>query len=441
MAFKNHYNLTLGCYLLGVVLSAVGSGVAFVLDCEVYYLLLLLLLLAYFVYKTFRLIDKTNEQFAYFVRAVENNDTSLLFPSKSGNASMDKFYQSMNRLNRHLNKVKVDSQIREKYFGQILAQIDVGVMLYTREGIVWEVNAAALRLFRLPVLTHLRQLDRVCDGLMQQLLQLPDGGKQLLSIPVGGSVVQVVIHFSSVSLQNRSFVLMTLQDIRGELERKEIDAWVKLIRVLNHEITNSLTPVASLSESLHSMWKDDGAGKDPLLVDTTLRGLSVIEERSRSLVSFVNSYRMLTKLPELHLDKIEIGSFLDRLSILASQFRSPQVSISVDLPATSFSFIADESMLMQVMLNLIKNGVEAIDHNGFVRVGACLRSEKVRFTVEDSGRGIPESIYEEVFVPFFTTKSQGSGIGLSHSQQIVRAHGGGISFTSSSEGTCFFVDL
>lgn len=442
MASSKHYNLQVFIHVGAVVATAVAVGASMSLQWGIGILVVLLLILILSVIKLCRFLGMINDQVFYFVRAVENNDTGILFPSKVGNVTVDKLYDALNRLNRHLHKVKVDSQLQEKYFGQILSQVDVGVMLYRHDGIVREANAAVLRLFKLPVLTHLRQLDRVCEGLSQQLLQQPENGKRLLSIPIGESVVQVVAHSTSVDLKGESFVLMTLQDIRGELERKEIDAWVNLIRVLNHEITNSLTPVASLSESLHSLWQKEGRQPNQQLVESTLNGLNVIEERSRSLVGFVSSYRMLTKLPELHLNSIAIGDFMDRISILASQFRSSHISVVVDPPTTNFSFMADESMLVQVMLNLVKNGVEALGNSvGIVRIGVSFNESRVRLIVEDSGCGIPHEIADEVFIPFFTTKAQGSGIGLSHSQQIIRAHGGSINFNSVLGCTRFTVDL
>ncbi|WP_320054082.1 ATP-binding protein [uncultured Acetobacteroides sp.] len=441
MGYSRRYNWQVLAHVGGVVAAAAAVGASFGLRWSLPAGVVCVLLLLWSVVRLYRFLGMIHEQVFYFVRAVENDDTSILFPSKVGNVTLDKLYDALNRLNRHLHQVKVDGQLQEKYFGHILSQVDVGVILFRRDGVVREANAAALRLFKLPVLTHLRQLDRVCDGLTQQLMQQPDVGKRLLSIPIAESVVQVVAHSSAVDLQGESFVLMTLQDIRGELERKEIDAWAKLIRVLNHEITNSLTPVASLSESLLSLWNQELVSPDSQLVDSTLRGLSVIEERSRSLVSFVNSYRMLTKLPELHLSAVAVGDFMDRISILASQFRSNRISILVDPPATPFVFMVDEAMLIQVMLNLVKNGVEAIDGVGAVKIGASLHNDRVCLSVEDSGYGIPHEIADEVFIPFFTTKAQGSGIGLSHSQQIVRAHGGNISFTSMPGCTRFVVEL
>jgi len=441
----SRYNLSCALRVGTVVLAGVALG-----GCVGWHLPMwisggCLLVLCWSTIRLFRFIGMINEQVFYFVRAVENNDTSLIFPSKVGNGTLEHLYKALNRLNQHLQKVKVDSQLQEKYFGHILSQVDVGVLVYSHEGFVKEVNAAALRLLRLKVFTHLNQLDRMSDGLVGQLRAIPANGKRLIAMPHADGAVQVVVQSTAIELKGQRYILLTLQDIRGELERKEIDAWVKIIRVLNHEIMNSLTPVTSLSQSLLSQWQQHGAqGALPnvQLVDSTLRGLDVIEERSRSLVEFVNSYRMLTKLPELQLRTIRVGDFLERISILVSPFRTARIAVVVEIPTELNTFKGDESMLVQVMLNLVKNGVEAIgDGVGKVHVYSSVTEGHVKLVVEDSGPGIPTELYEEIFVPFFTTKASGSGIGLSHSQQIVRAHGGRIGFQSAAGITQFFVEV
>lgn len=442
MSFSKNYNFQVLYYVGATTITSACTTIAIVLHWGIVPIVLLLLLLTLSIVKLCRFIQQINEQVFYFVKAVENNDTSILFPSKVGNPTVDKLYEALNRLNKHLNRVKVDSQLQEKYFEHILSQVEVGVILFSKKGIVRQANAAALRLFQIPVLTHLHQLDKVYNELSTQLLLLPESCKQLLSITIKEINVQIVLQKTPILISDTPFYLLTLQDIRGELERKEIEAWVKLIRVLNHEITNSLTPVTSLSESLYTSWKQNQEKPDQPLIETTIKGLNVIEERSRSLVSFVNSYRMLTKIPKLQPHEIAIEDFMSRISILASPYRSSTVSITVEPPTSTFKFVADESMLVQVMLNLIKNGIEAIgSKGGAIKINAYPQNGKVAITVEDNGAGIPQGIADEIFTPFFTTKDFGSGIGLSYSKQIIRAHKGCLNFTSTPGSTRFTVEI
>lgn len=442
MSFSKNYNFQVLYYVGATTITSACTSIAIVLHWGIVPIVLLLLLLILSIVKLCRFIQQINEQVFYFVKAVENNDTSILFPSKVGNPTVDKLYEALNRLNKHLNRVKVDSQLQEKYFEHILSQVEVGVILFSKKGIVRQTNTAALRLFQIPVLTHLHQLDKVYNELSTQLLLLPESSKQLLSITIKEVSVQIVLQKTPILISNTPFYLLTLQDIRGELERKEIEAWVKLIRVLNHEITNSLTPVTSLSESLYTSWKQNQEKPDQPLIETTIKGLNVIEERSRSLISFVNSYRMLTKIPKLQPHEIAIEDFMSRISILASPYRSSTVSITVEPPTSTFKFVADESMLVQVMLNLIKNGIEAIgSKGGAIKINAYPQNGKVAITVEDNGTGIPQGIADEIFTPFFTTKDFGSGIGLSYSKQIIRAHKGSLNFTSTPGNTRFTVEI
>jgi nitrogen fixation/metabolism regulation signal transduction histidine kinase len=261
--------------------------------------------------------------------------------------------------------------------------------------------------------------------------------------------LQLSVRCTILNLKEEEVKLITLQDIRGELERKELDSWVKLIKVLNHEIMNSLAPVTSIAQSLKEIWESKAMVTDSIHsgnveISRTINGLDVIVERGEALMRFVESYRLFTRMPELHRSEVSLQALFDRLSILVSPMKEQYgVSIRFVAPEPDFLVKLDEQVMVQVIINLVKNGAEAVtdNQNGLVEI-CCSKSvngEQTEITVSDNGPGIPSEIADEIFVPFFTTKNSGSGIGLSYSRQILRAHGGTINCYSKPGNTVFTV--
>jgi nitrogen fixation/metabolism regulation signal transduction histidine kinase len=397
-------------------------------------------------YQLVRFFNRTNEQISYFISAVKNDDTTLRFPIRTGNKVLNELHQSLNELNTILQETKIRGQIKERYFSEIIQNIGTGILVYNPKEFVLEVNPAALELFGLQTLTHLTQLDRVDTAFHEQLVALKNNSKQVLQLKRKNENVQLITRCSVINLREEEVFLLTLQDIKGELERKEIDSWVKLIRVLSHEIMNSLAPVTSIAQSLKKIWNEKIAANENGLsadgdVESTINGLDVIGERGEALIRFVQSYRMLTKVPVPQLNKVSICNLFDRLSILVSPMKEDYgVAIQFQYPEIDFETMMDEQMMVQVVINLVKNASESLSTtlNPTVTITSNqLQNNQTEILVSDNGPGIPDELLDEIFIPFFTTKEQGTGVGLSHSRQILRAHGGSISCTSVPGNTEF----
>jgi len=404
-------------------------------------------LILFIVFELIKFFNRTNEQISYFISAVKNDDTTLRFPIKTGSRVMNELHKSLNELNIVLQETKMKGQIKDRYFSEIIQNIGTGVLVYNPKEFVMEVNPAALEIFGLQNLTHLSQLQRVDPAFREQLVALKN--KQVLQLKRNNEVVQLITRSSTINLKEEDVFLVTLQDIKGELERKEIDSWIKLIRVLSHEIMNSLAPVTSIAQSLKKIWNEKIADDAELQlesekVQTTINGLDVIVERGDALINFVQSYRMLTRVPKPNLKSHMVFSLIDSMNILVSTFKSDTVAIQVNYPAADFEVIVDEQMLMQVVINLVKNSSEALRgvQNGLVEIFVEQNQEgKLQIQLFDNGPGVPAEICEEIFVPFFTTKEGGMGVGLSHSKQIARAHGGNIQYKTDKGRTEFCITL
>jgi signal transduction histidine kinase len=250
------------------------------------------------------------------------------------------------------------------------------------------------------------------------------------------------VHSQTIIIQNREIKIVTLQDIKSELDMHEMDSWQKLIRILNHEIMNSVAPITSLSSTLSGFYMSGGEQRSPdritpRIISDTIRGLNIIEDHGKGLIRFVESYRSLTQLPKPEFTRVNIKEFFERITILInSNFDTdcdndmlrPVITTSVKPDDTTL--LADDKLLAQVFINVIKNSMEAFDKNrkgNQISINAAKNPDgRIVLTVQDNGPGMDADTVEKIFVPFFTTKESGSGIGLSLSRQIIRIHNGNI---------------
>ena len=442
MGFK-HYNIALAVRLMLVIINAIGIGIC--IDFSLVLTIVLIFIEIFLIVNLISFFNRANRQIRFFIDAVKNSDTTLYFPEYSGNAIIDELHSSLNELNDVLQDLKIKNQIREQYFGEILKHITTGILVFNEKGFIANTNRAALQLLGIQVFTHISQLDKVDKFIKPALLNIPNKAQRLITYRRNNETVSLSIGCTIIRLKDENVKLITLHDIRSEMERQELDSWVKLIKVLNHEIMNSLVPVTSIAQSLKVIWEQSGDEKktDLQSINRTINGLDVIVERGEGLMRFVQNYRMFTKIPEVNLNDVDIQAMFDRLSILVSPLKE-EFGINIKFFPVDDNFFVriDEQMMTQVIINLVKNAAEATTgiENGKVDIYCrCNADNSTEISVCDNGNGINESILDEIFVPFFTTKHSGTGIGLSYSRQVLRAHGGSIGVRSKQGETVFIV--
>ena len=291
----------------------------------------------------------------------------------------------------------------------------------------------------LEVLTHVKQLSRISDNVEKAFIEAMPGQKQQVEYTTERGMVNLSMRVSGITVQDKPLRIIALNDINHELDEREIDSWIRLTRVLTHEMMNSLTPVTSLSETLLGL---PGAQQDEEL----RQGLETIHATGKGLVNFVMSYRKLTRLPSPDPTLFDVRPFLERMMKLAlHQHSYPNIRMILEEVKEDLMVFADESLLTQVMTNLLKNAVQAIGdtEEGEIRISAyCDDQDLVRIEVSNNGPKISPEVAGQMFVPFFTTKKEGSGIGLSLSKQIMRLQGGSIALLPyKNEWTTFVVVL
>lgn len=364
---------------------------------------------------------------SFMFDAVDNNDYAFHYATARHATEERIINESLNRILQILLQAKADAKEREKYYEMIMNSVNTGIVVINEKGFVLQQNSESLRLLGLPVFTHIRQFERIDEKLAERFTDLQPGEKYHLSFRNERGAVNLSIRVSETVLKGERVKLIAMNDIHGEMEDKEVDTWIRLTRVLTHEIMNSVTPITSISSTLLSRHDE--------MKEELRNGLELISDTGKGLISFVESYRRFTHIPTPQPTLFYVGRFIERMTQLASHHHASHIAIQTDIRPDDLILYADEDLIGQVVLNLLKNAIQAIgpDHpDGQIMVRAsCNSNESIVIEISNNGPTIPPEEAEHIFTPFFTTKEGGSGIGLSVARQIMRLSGGSISLKSN----------
>lgn len=353
------------------------------------------------------------------LEAIRNRDYSFRLPVAGFSGGERVLQDTLNSFGGLMSEQKQLMEQRERFYEQILSSVTSGIIVLDENMKVVQTNPAAARLLGLPVLSTLQQLDRYGTEVPHVFRTLGAGERCNIQFSTSKGEVQLLVRASVMQLGDRTVRILALNDIRNELDAKELDSWIKLTRVLTHEIMNSIAPISSLSETF--LKRSDVIGTP--LYD----GIRAIHETSTGLISFVDSYR---KFSSLQKPSPEPFYLLDLLHQVEGLTLVPEnIALTLQIEPAELMLYADPNLIRQVLINLIKNAVQAIGgHKGRIHVRAYSSADEHVFVyVSNDGPAIPEAEAEQIFVPFFTTRSEGSGIGLSLSRQIMKLSGGSIS--------------
>ena len=362
------------------------------MDYKLIIIIVLLLVAVVGYIGLYRHYRRNIKKVTFLFDAIDNGDFSFSFPTEKRFKEDKILHQSLNRIKLFLQHTREEQMDREKYYEQILNAVDTGILVVDSHDNILQHNQAALRLLDTDVLTHMNQVKG----------KLKDE--------------HLAKHETQAMLKDKHVRIIALSDVSHELSNQEVDSWIKLIRVLTHEIMNTITPVTSLSETLLTRVTEDKDLK---------QGLETIHKTGTELLAFVNNYRRFTHVPQPQPALFYVEPFLERMAMLCNL----EVEISVS-PKDLLAY-ADESLLSHVVTNLLKNAVEAFKEKrklSFIRLQAYANAqESIIIDVSNNAGLIPEDVASHIFIPFFTTKPEGSGIGLSLSRQIMRVSGGSLS--------------
>ncbi len=334
-----------------------------------------------------------------------------------------------------------------QFFKNIVQHVGIGILTFNKAGTIQTMNTTAKRLLRVDKVEKLDDLREVDSALVDSFLKLKTGGRELLRLKMGDETLYLSLYAIELTLRGEVMKLISMSNIQSELEEKEMEAWQNLVRVLTHEIMNSVTPISSLAGMVEEELDSKIKNSDFILKkeETEDMHLSVqtIGKRSAGLIKFVKEFRNLTHVPKPNLTEVLVKDLLDQMAMLhKKELADHGISSAVQAQTEALVVQADKTMIEQVLINLIKNAIQAFDGQSDKKIilSAHTNEGHVIISVKDNGSGIDADAIERIFVPFFTTKKTGSGIGLSLSRQIMRQHGGQITVKSKlGEGTEFLL--
>ena len=407
------------------------------------------LLAAYQVYSLIYFTEKTNRDISRFLLSIRYDDTSQAFTSEGLGSSFSELNEAFGRVVRKLQEARSDMEVHARYLNTIIQHLGIGLLVYKPDGAVILINNAAKKLLKVAGLSDVRNLKPASPELVNTLLNLKHGDKKLEKFHSEGETGYLSIFARTFLMREEKCILVSIQNIQAELEEKEMEAWQNLIKVLTHEIMNSITPISSMTATLLDMLgtgeKNGTSTGDPLCredIEEMSEALKTIHQRSQGLMNFVNSYRNMTLIPKPKFRLLSVSDFFRRVeNLMSHKMTDHGIAFRWSVEPETLELTADPDLMEQVMINLLLNAIRAVAgrRKPGIRLAAALSPEgKVIITVEDNGVGIVEEALENIFIPFFTTNKQGSGIGLSLSRQILRLHNATISAKSvTDQGATF----
>ena len=402
--------------------------------------LIILLLAELFIY-----IDRLNRNLTSFFASLLADDYTVRLSDFRKGRSFRKLYETLNAINEKIKFLSKEKETRSQYLGSLIDQSGVGILSIDLNGKIFLVNKAFRELLGLNKARTGMNLGELSKELLDIIRKIQPGEHQLIRWMLGETEQPFSFQVSRFKLETQPFILVTVHDIRAELDEKELEAWQKLIRVLTHEIMNSVTPVVSLSNSLNDLLKTHAEGiKDQKLKDRLSDGLEAIIDRSSGLMKFTTAYQNLTRIPTPKLKVIQPSDLLKRINTLYQpEIEDKKINLLIKYAGKPEKFSGDPDLLEQVLINLIRNAAEAVEGRVDPRIVLIIEENpgyQVRIKVEDNGSGMNKDILDKLFVPFFSTKPKGTGIGLSLSRQIIMMHKGSIEVTSiEGKGSVFEV--
>ena len=403
-----------------------------------------------------RYVEKTTRDLTRFLESVRYADFSQRFTSEGRGGPFTDLNEALQEVTGAFRRIRAEKEEQVRYLENVVQHLGIALISYREDGTVELMNTAARRLLRSGPIRNIDALDRVSPALVRTLQALNSGEQSMVRVAESDRTLQLSVHVSRFRLRGDAHALASIQDLRNELEEKEMEAWQQLTRVLTHEIMNSVAPISSLASTAHRLLRDaapaasapdDAPPGDAIphpVTEDVREAVQTIARRSKGLISFVDSYRNFTRIPSPTFKVIRVRELFGGVrQLLSVQITEHDLDLHIDITPPDLQLTADPELVEQVLINLVLNAMHAVADTAAPRIALTAhmdRRSRPVLQVRDNGPGIPPDVQERIFVPFFTTKEDGSGIGLSLSRQIMRLHGGTIAVRSNEEeasGTTF----
>ena len=444
MIFERYHYLRLLLRVIFLFLTIIAASVIIVKGWFVYLIIMVPIILAQLV-DFYRFNKKAQDEVQQFVESVHYRDFSRYFDVKRAPVELQPLRQGFNDINTTFKHISREKETQYLYLQKILELVDTGILSYQHEGgeIGW-MNESLKTMLGVPYLKTIHSLEKRDAPLYREVLSVRPGQSKVVSITRDGSVFKALISATAFQTDNIVYKLIAFQNVDEALDETEAKAWQKLLSVMTHEIMNSIAPISSLADTmLHRLQNSvKHLREQPAAIEDLQLGIDTIRRRSEGLLRFAETYRNLNKITAPNLKKIYVRDLFENLHhLMQPTLAQKNIDLEVILKDTDLTMEADPSLVEQVLINLVVNAIEAVKDKSAPRISLSafiIRNNKVVIKVTDNGGGISTELLDKIFVPFFSTRKTGSGIGLSLCKQIMLLHKGSIQVQSTEgEGTVF----
>lgn len=393
------------------------------------------------VYRIFALVNRTNHYLANFLMSIKYDDFETNFNKSASELSEKELFGVFNMISGKFRDIRLEKEIQFQYFQTLVENVETGLVGFDDTGKTIFMNKALQQILRKSYFPTFDTIEKYDQELYDLMINMKAGERKLIQKVIFDETKQLAIQKTQLKVKNNTYDIFSIHNIYEELQAQEITSWQKLIRILTHEIMNSVSPVISLAHSTNDLISSnkefDGETRDEIH-----QAIKAIQKRSEGLLHFTETYRRLTRVPPPALREMEAKAMLNDIIILMGAImKNKGIDLEFTTPEKSIEFCGDQDQLEQVFINLIKNAIEALDGQEVKRIIVQLesRDSNVIFRIRDSGPGVPPELRDQIFIPFYTTKEEGTGIGLSLCRQIIYQHGGNLRANFPEEGGAEFI--
>ena len=432
----------LNCTVRVIILGLTMLGFFFILFKTTLYAALFIVgvIIVYQTYALIHYVEKTNRDLTRFFTSIRYSDFSQTFKDVRLGPSFDELRKAFTEVMNVFRKTRTEKEEHYRYLQTVVQHIGIGLIAYQPNGDVELINTAAKRLLGIPALKNIQLLETFSKPLVDTLFKIKPKGRALIKIEDQNELLHLALYATEFKLRGQIFSLVSIQNIHSELEEREIEAWQKLIRVITHEIMNSITPISSLASTINEMLKENyqintaNQKIDAEALTDMHDAAQTIQKRSQGLLHFVDAYRNLTLIQKPNFQLFLVKELFDRVEkLMQANIKEKSIRLRIKVDPKSLELTADPELIEQVLINLLLNALQSVGGVKKARIDLTSHLDgrgRILVQIKDNGPGIEEENLDKIFIPFFSTKDKGSGIGLSLSRQIMRLHHGSITVQS-----------
>jgi nitrogen fixation/metabolism regulation signal transduction histidine kinase len=446
----NRYMIRISIRLVLIFLAMLALALIIREQTRLFSVLSVSLILLLLILELFRTISRTNHIVESLLESIRFGDYNRKIQEKAADLGFKSLADSAQEIIRAIASARIEKETQYQYLQMILEHIHTAVLTLDEDNRPELINPLALNMLGMynTVNPGWQEIEKASPPFAGLITSLGASGRKMIRLSNTPTGKKLLVLVNTVKIRDRPVRIITFQDIEPEIEQKEMESWQTISHIMAHEIMNSLTPLASLTETGIMLLEKNGRPRaqesiSQQTIDNLYTALKTISDRNRALTQFIGNYRQLSRLPLPDKKKVSVSKILaEVVELYEPQFRKKETRISINPGPKKNKILADEAQVKQVLINLIKNAMEAQDSSTDPALGISVKRilNRIAIEISDHGPGIPDEVLEKIFVPFYSTKPEGSGIGLSLSRQIIKNHGGQISVRSElGKGTTFTV--